>query len=58
MQIPFNNTNLNIHNIYIPPTPSYNNNPNKPTINHLLSNTDESLIVGDFNAHHHLWFSP
>ena len=49
------NTDLIITNINIPPaspcTGGYN-----PSLDHLMMTTD-TLILGDFNAHHSLWYS-
>ena len=41
--------------MYIPPTSSCNGR-YSPPIDHLLTGTD-SLVLGDFNAHHSLWHS-
>ena len=49
------NTELLITNVYIPPTSSCNGR-YSPPINHLLTGTD-SLVLGDFNAHHSLCHS-
>ena len=49
------NTKLIISNIYIPPTSSCSNG-YKSSIEHLLT-TKDSLILGDFNAHHPSWYS-
>ena len=46
----------NIVNIYIPPNSSCSNGYN-PTLNDFLHMKD-TLILGDFNAHDPLWFSP
>ena len=45
------NTKLIISNIYIPPASSCSS-----SIEHLLT-TPETLILGDFNAHHPSWYS-
>ena len=55
--ITHNHNTLNIYNIYIPPTsccpPGY-----RPDLNNFLStHDDDTLIVGDFNAHHPYWYS-
>ena len=51
-----NNTTLNIYNIYIPPTsscpPGFS-----PSLGDLLSPQEDSLFLGDFNAHSPAWFS-
>ena len=49
------NTKLIISNIYIPPASSCSNG-YQPSIEHLLT-TQDSLILGDFNAHHLSWYS-
>ena len=49
------NTELLITNVYIPPASSCNGR-YSPPIDHLLTGTD-SLVLGDFNAHHSLWHS-
>ena len=46
------NTELIITNVYIPPASSCNGR-YSPPIDHLLTGTD-SLVLGDFNAHHSL----
>jgi hypothetical protein len=46
---------FNIYNTYIPPRESHHFS-NPPPIDRLLSSPD-SLICGDFNAHHELWHS-
>ena len=48
-------TELLITNVYIPPA-SYCNGRYSPPIDHLLTGTD-SLVLGNFNAHHSLWHS-
>ena len=45
------NTKLIISNVYIPPA-SYCSNGYHSSIEHLLT-TPDTLILGDFNAHHH-----
>ena len=47
------NTELLITNMYTPPASSCNVR-YSPPIDHLLTGTD-SLVLGDFNAHHSLW---
>ena len=51
-----NDTPLKIFNIYIPPTsscpPDFS-----PSLDDLLSPRDDTLILGDFNAHSPAWFS-
>ena len=51
----FGNTKLIIYNIYIPPASSCSNG-YQSSIEHLLT-TKDSLILGDFNAHHPSWYS-
>ena len=48
-------TKLIISNIYIPPASSCSNG-YQSSIGHLLK-TKDSLILGDFNAHHPSWYS-
>ena len=55
ISIAMDNTELLITNVYIPPVSSCNGR-YSPPIYHLLSGTD-SLVLGDFNAHHSLWHS-
>ena len=49
------NTKLIISNIYIPPVSSCSNG-YQSLIEHLLT-TPDTLIFGDFNAHHPSWYS-
>ena len=49
------NTKLIISNIYIPPASSCSNG-YQSSIEHLLT-TPDTLILGDFNAHHPSWYS-
>ena len=49
------NTKLIISNIYIPPASSCCSG-YQPSIEHFLT-TQDSLILGDFNAHHPSWYS-
>ena len=49
------NTKLIISNIYIPPASSSSNGYHS-SIEHLLT-TPDTLILGDFNAHHPSWYS-
>ena len=49
------NTKLIISNIYIPPASSCSNG-YQSSIEHLLT-TPDTLILGDFNAHHLSWYS-
>ena len=49
------NTDLIISNIYIPPTSSYTGG-YQPSLDHLMMTTD-TLLLGDFNAHHSSWHS-
>ena len=53
--IAMDNTELLITNVYIPPASSCNGR-YSPPLDHLLTDTD-SLVLGDFNAHHSLWHS-
>ena len=55
--IPCLDGNLQVRNIYIPPQsscqPQYS-----PPLAHIFDNLNNtSLILGDFNAHHELWYS-
>ena len=56
ISIAMNNIELLITNVYIPPPASSCNGRYSPPIDHLLTGTD-SLVLGDFNAHHSLWHS-
>ena len=49
------NTDLIITNVYIPPASSCTGGYN-PSLDHLMMTTD-TLILGDFNAHHSSWYS-
>ena len=49
------NTDLIITNVYIPPASSCIGGYN-PSLDHLMMTTD-TLILGDFNAHHSSWYS-
>ena len=49
------NTDLIITNVYIPPASSCTGGYN-PSLDHLMMMTD-TLILGDFNAHHSPWYS-
>ena len=49
------NTDLIITNVYIPPESSCTGGYN-PSLVHLMMTTD-TLILGDFNAHHPSWYS-
>ena len=55
ISITMDNTEFLITNVYIPPASSCNGR-YSPPIDHLLTGTD-SLVLGDFNAHHSLWHS-
>ena len=55
ISIAMDNTELLITNVYIPPASSCNGC-YSPPLDHLLTGTD-SLVLGDFNAHHSLWHS-
>ena len=54
---------LNIHNVYIPPrdttNPDHNNADTDITncMTYILE-SDRTIVTGDFNAHHHMWYSP
>ena len=49
--------NITLINVYIPPESSCSNG-YRPSIEHLLNlSPEDSIIVGDFNAHHDLWHS-
>ena len=48
-------TELIITNVYIPPTSSCTGG-YLPSLDHLMMTTD-TLILGDFNAHHSAWYS-
>ena len=58
-----NHKHLNIFNIYIPPrdttNPDHSNSQEDITncMMHIL-NTNNTILTGDFNAHHTLWHSP
>ena len=58
-----NHKHLNIFNIYIPPrdttNPDHSNSQEDITncMTHIL-NTNNTILTGDFNAHHTLWHSP
>ena len=58
-----NHKHLNIFNIYIPPrdttNPDHSNSQEDITncMTHIL-NTNNTMLTGDFNAHHTLWHSP
>ena len=58
-----NHKHLNISNIYIPPRdtthPDHSNSQEDITncMTHIL-NTNNTILTGDFNAHHTLWHSP
>ena len=49
------NTKLIISNVYIPPASSCSNGYHS-SVEHLLT-TPDTLILGDFNAHHPSWYS-
>ena len=51
-----NNVPINLFNIYIPPTSSCPSN-FRPTFDWFSQIEGDSLILGDFNAHHETWFS-
>ena len=47
---------LLLHNIYIPPVSSCETNYSPPVAN-LLTNNSNTIVGGDFNAHHENWYS-
>ena len=49
------NTDLIITNVYIPPASTCTGG-YSPSLDHLMMTTD-TLILGDFNAHHSSWYS-
>ena len=58
-----NHKHLNIYNVYIAPRDT--RNPNYPALDNDITNclnyiltTDQTILTGDFNAHHHQWHSP
>ena len=53
--IKLDNTELIISNIYIPPVSSCTTG-YQPSLDHLMT-TKDTLLLGDFNAHHSLWHS-
>jgi len=55
ISIAMDNTELLISNVYIPPVSSCNSG-YTPSWGHLLTGND-SLVLGDFNAHHSAWHS-
>ena len=55
LQPSWKNTDLIITNAYIPPASSCTGGYN-PSLDHLMMTTD-TLILGDFNAHHSSWYS-
>ena len=55
ISIVMDNTELLITNVHISPASSCNGRYSPPT-DHLLTGTD-SLVLGDFNAHHSFWHS-
>ena len=55
IKVDIGNTKLIISNIYIPPASSCSNG-YQSSIEHLLT-TPDTLILGDFNAHHPSWYS-
>ena len=56
--IPGQTNSITIRNVYIPPTTSCTQNYNPP-VNKIFQDLDQcSMVLGDFNAHHELWFSP
>ena len=50
------NTDLIITNVYIPPASSCTTGGYNPSLGHLMMTTD-TLLLGDFNAHHSSWYS-
>ena len=57
IQINSNNNSLALRNIYIPPTSSCTQGYSPPLLSLHDNLPDTSLLLGDFNAHHPLWFS-
>ena len=55
ISIAMDNIELLVTNVYIPPASSCNGR-YSPLIDHLLTGID-TLVLGDFNAHHSLWHS-
>ena len=55
IKVTLGETNVNIINAYIPPSSSCDSN-YTASISNLLK-LEDSIIVGDFNAHHSLWHS-
>ena len=55
IKVTLGETNINIINTYIPPSSSCDSN-YTASISNLLK-LEDSIIVGDFNAHHSLWHS-
>ena len=55
IKVELGNTKLIISNVYIPPASSCNNGYHS-SIEHLLT-TPDTLVLGDFNAHHPSWYS-
>ena len=51
-----NSIPIHIHNIYIPPTSSCPST-YTPSFTRLFQTQDDTLILGDFNAHHPAWYS-
>ena len=52
-----NQASLNVYNIYIPPQ-SCCPSGYRPNLERLFdTRDDDTLIVGDFNAHHNMWYS-
>ena len=55
IKVELRNTKLIIFNVYIPPASSCSNGYHS-SIEHLLT-TPDTIILGDFNAHHPSWYS-
>ena len=56
IQINNNESPFNIRNIYIPPASSCSQGYSPPLASLTSEINDTALILGDFNAHHPLWF--
>ena len=54
--VTINNIPIHLYNIYIPPSSSCPPN-YSPSLHRLFQAQDDSLILGDFNAHHPAWYS-
>ena len=55
--VPGKHSNLQIRNIYLPPQTCCSQG-YSPPLEHLCDDlNDTSMVIGDFNAHHELWYS-